>query len=595
MQFFYDPVDKACKSVIGGIPAKSPITFKVKTDAENVKMVIRSEFSDTQKAYPMSRSSGGFFALRKTFSKGLYWYKFIADGVEFGMNVFKTASCDFDREFQLTVYDNAAAFSKLLRGGVVYQIFPDRFCRSGDFSVEKNKIKREDWGGLPTYRAEDGKVYNNEFFGGNFKGITEKLGYLKSLFVTTVYLNPVSRSYSSHRYDTGDYLEFDGVLGSLKDARKMIQKGKELGISFVFDGVFNHTGDDSVYFNRYGNYGFSGAYQSENSPYHDWYTFKKFPDDYESWWGFKSLPSINKNSADYQSFITEKVLPFYFGLGFKGVRLDVADELSSDFIESINKTARSLDKDSLVLGEVWEDATNKIAYGKRRKYFLGGQLDSVMNYPLKDAIVDYILHGNVDYLSGVLKEQLNNYPKPALDCLMNVLSTHDTSRILTVFSRKKVETDKDMMKYESYDGEELERGKVLCKMAFAIQFTVYGAPSVYYGDEAGLWGDLDPYNRKCYPWGKEDNDMLEFTRGLAKIRSEESVFDGGEFSVTYAKDKVLIYSRKKGVEEILICLSRYESAVKIKLNAEFKDLSNGGVSNVFTLDTDSYLILKKCL
>ena len=594
MQFYFDPVDKACKSVIGGIPSDRSITFKVRSDAKEVYIVFLNEFTNNEKAYPMKKTSDGFFALRKSFKKGLYWYYFVADGLKIGKSKDKTADYLATEKFQLTVYGSEENFSDLLKGGIIYQIFPDRFNKAGDIPVPDGKIKRDDWGGLPNFRAADGKVYNNEFFGGNFKGITQKLEYLKELSVTAVYLNPLSESYSSHRYDTGDYMRFDRVLGSDDDAREMIEKGEKLGISFIFDGVYNHTGADSRYFNRFDRYDSVGAYQSEKSPYHDWFTFNRFPDDYESWWGFKSLPSIAKESKSFQNFITEKVLPRYFRLGFKGVRLDVVDELSQEFVESINKTVRSLDSNAVVIGEVWEDATNKIAYGKRRKYFLGGQLDSVMNYPLKDAIIDYVLHGCTDYITEVMKEQLNNYPKAALDSLMNVLSTHDTSRILTVLTRRRVETDKDLMRLESYEEDELDHGKTLCKIAFVLQFTVYGVPSVYYGDEAGLWGDLDPYNRKCYPWGAEDKDMLSFTRRLAAIRAGEKVFSDGEFSILYAKDKVICYSRKSGDSEIVVALSRYESAVKLRFNGKFENLLTEERSDVFTLSSDDFLILKKC-
>ena len=592
MQFCFDPVNTRFKSITGGIPSQEKITFTVQSDADSVFAEFRRDDGVWKKAFPMKRSSGGFFVFSTSFPKGLYWYRFIADGRVFGKSKDKTAAENASEEFQLTVFERNARFSDRLKGGIIYQIFPDRFCRSGDFSVPEGKIKREDWGGLPSFRAADGKVYNNEFFGGNFKGITEKLPYLKKLNVTAVYLNPIAKAYSSHRYDTGDYLKTDSVLGDENDLKVLLARAKKMGIDFIFDGVYNHVGADSVYFDRGNVYG-GGAYSDKKSKYRNWFSFKSYPDDYECWWGFKTLPAIKKDCKSFQDFIVEKVLPYWFGLGFCGVRLDVADELSPSFIKRIKKKITELKENSVLIGEVWEDATNKIAYGERREYFLGGQLDTVMNYPLKDGIVDFVLSGCEKYLCQVVKEQLNNFPRSVLDNLMNVLSTHDTSRILTVFSRDRVVTDKDIMKYESYGEEELKRGKTLCKLAFALQFTLFGVPSVYYGDEAGLFGDLDPYNRKCYPWGNEDEEMLGFTEKLSKIRSENKVF-AGDFKLLYAEKKVIIFERSSDEDVVIVAVSRFETDVKIRLDGEFEDLFSGNTASLHDLPSDGFLILKKC-
>ena len=536
MSFYFDPLDKAFKSVVGGVPENQKIIFKVESDANEVLFVYRPDEQE-EKSYPMRKAQGGFFVFEHSFSKGLYWYYFVADGTVYGAGEDLVSKKESAKSFQLTVYSGDYSTPERLKGGIIYQIFPDRFCGVGGFEVGAGKIKRTDWGGLPTYRSADGKVYNNEFFGGNFKGITSKLDYLKDLNVSVVYLNPISLAYSSHRYDTSDYLSFDPVLGTEDDLKTMIAEGKKRGISFVFDGVYNHTGADSVYFNRYGNFPEVGAYQGAKSRYYDWYRFTRFPDEYDSWWGFESLPSIDKKCEDFQNFITDKVIAKYMDLGFFGVRLDVVDELDPAFVKNIRKAVKSKNSDGVVIGEVWEDATNKIAYGVRRAYFNGDELDSVMNYPLKNAIINYLLSGSLKEIVGVFREQINNYPKIALDTLMNVLSTHDTSRIITVLGRRYVETDKDYMKYEDLSGEYLERGKRLAEMAYAILYTVYGVPSLYYGDEAGVWGDLDPYNRKCYPWGKEDKEMLSLIKKLSDIRKSSEVFVDGEFNVLYAEKR----------------------------------------------------------
>jgi len=372
----------------------------------------------------------------------------------------------------------------------------------------------------------------------------------------------------------------------------MIAEGEKRGITFIFDGVFNHTGADSRYFNRYDTYPTKGAYGDKKSPFHDWYVFKNYPDDYECWWGFENLPSIDKRSLKFQRYITGKVIPFYLSLGFRGVRLDVVDELSDNFVKKITRSVKRGGKDNVVIGEVWEDATNKIAYGERRKYFLGEELDSVMNYPLKDGIVGYLTSGDEQKLVKVIREQVNNFPKPALDNLMNVLSTHDTSRILTVLGRKTVQTNKDLMRYEDLCGEDLERGRRLFKMAYAVIFTVYGVPSVYYGDEAGLWGDLDPYNRKCFPWGSEDADLTRFIKKLSEIRSERSELKRGSTRILYAENKVLVYEREYEGSKTVVALSMFESDVKITFGSEMTDAFSGDVGSKFVLPTDAVMIFK---
>ncbi|MBP5177233.1 MAG: glycoside hydrolase family 13 protein [Clostridia bacterium] len=589
--FYYNPLDKKCKSVIGAVREGTKLKIKVFTDISSVTMYVVADDSGIEKAYPMKRSSGGFFAYLDL-PVGLYWYHFASPSTRYGRGEHLVAGESRESNFQLSVFERSYVAPSVMRGGIVYQIFPDRFCKIGDFSVGDGKVKRTDWGGQPTYRDADGLVKNNEFFGGNFKGIRSKLKYLKSLGVTVVYLNPIVKAYSSHRYDTGDYMAIDPVLGTEKDLKSLINAAKKAGISFIFDGVYNHTGADSVYFNKYGDYAGVGAYQSKKSPYFTWYRFSEFPDKYSCWWNFSSLPAIRKDSEDFQRFICGTVLKKCFDLGFKGVRLDVVDELSGAFVERIKSVALSYSADCPVVGEVWEDATNKIAYGKRRQYFLGRQLDSVMNYALREAVISYLLTGDTLWLVDTMKEQVNNYSAQSLSCLMNVMSTHDTPRLITVLGRSKVVLDKDLLRYESLDDFEYERGKTLAKLAYAIAYTCYGSPSVFYGDEAGLFGDLDPYNRGCYPWGEEDKEMLSFMTYLGKVRKSSVAIRKGDFTIVYADKYILVYERRYKHSRVIVAVSRDPAPVTIKLDHLFAEFFTDDYKNEFTLPSDGVLILR---
>ena len=592
--FQFNPNKLEHKSVQGAIDNATKLNITVKFSGDLLELLIKKD-GGNYKAYPMTKapSKDSFFVCLEPLEKGLYFYHFIGDGMLYGASNDLTAVAQgFNayRDYQLTVYDKYYATSDLLKGGVLYQIFPDRFCRAGLMGVEPNKVLRTDWGGKPTYRNSSGQVLNNEFFGGDFKGIESKLDYLKELGVTVIYLNPISKAYSSHRYDTGDYLTPDPLLGTEEELIQLLNEGKKRGISFIFDGVYNHTGADSKYFNKYSTYPQNGAYNTPESPYFSWYNFDYYPYRYSSWWNFESLPSINKDCREYQEFICDKVLPHYFKMGFKGVRLDVADELSSKFIESIRKVAKSYG--ATVIGEVWEDATNKYAYGERRKYFLGNQLDSVMNYPIKDAICDYLTFSDTTYLIHTLNSQLNNFPKCARDGLMNSLSTHDTVRIINALGRNQIVTDKDQLKDLQFTDEEYQKGKHLAMIAYAMLYTVYGSPCVYYGDEAGLTGDLDPYNRGCYPWGKEDAEILEFIKKLGRIR-KSPVFKEGDFNILYYDKRIVIYERTDGFDRILVAVSMDVTPVNLKFSVPLIDLLNGGFYQyVHRLEPKSIAIFK---
>ena len=429
--------------------------------------------------------------------------------------------CDYINDFQQTVYQKAEFDSSSLEGGLIYQIFPDRFYFSGEKkeNVPADRILRNDWGGVPHYLPdENGKILNNDYFRGDLKGIEQKLGYIKSLGVTHIYLNPIFEAHSNHRYNTADFTKIDPLLGTEQDFISLCQGAKKLDISIILDGVFSHVGSDSIYFNKQNRYDVCGAYNSENSPYREWFRFR--PDgSYDSWWGIETLPEIDEENKNYVEFI-KSIIKKWMSLGAKGWRLDVADELPDSFLDEIYKTVKNQDKSAPVICEVWEDASNKISYGARRRYLLGGQMDSVMNYPFADAIRDFIrYHDGRNFIDRIMTI-VENYPPHILNSLMTHLSTHDTARFITAVGAENLDNAERarLASEPPLDGESLEKAIFLLKAAAIIQYSLPGVPTIYYGDEAGLQGYRDPFNRACYPWGSENTELIEFYKKLGEIR-----------------------------------------------------------------------------
>lgn len=477
----------------------------------------------------------------------------------------------------VTVYKSDFSTPEWLKGGIMYQIFPDRFAKSqkNKTVIRSDAVYKSDWyNDIPDFPEKPGDAFaNNCFFGGSLYGIAEKLDYLQALGVTTVYLNPIFEAASNHKYDTGNYFKIDDSFGGEKAFKKLISELKKRGMHVILDGVFNHTGDDSIYFNKYGRYDSVGAYQSKDSPYFGWYDFKSFPDEYSSWWGVKILPSVNKTSPEFKSFISGEngVVRHYLRLGIDGWRLDVADELSEDFLTALRKAARTEKKDAVVIGEVWEDASYKIAYGNRRKYFRGEQLDSVMNYPLRRAITDYLLSGSSEIIKKCTESLYLHYPKEVSDVLMNHLGTHDTERILNVLASdgSSSMTNRQLSEYKMKDTDRA-RGKELLKLAAFLLYTLPGVPSVYYGDEIGLEGGRDPFNRMPYPWGNEDTELLSFFKVLGAIRRSNKEFKDGVFSVIHEESGLFVYSR-----DTLICAVNRGKERFITCKKPFTDLFTG--------------------
>lgn len=347
----------------------------------------------------------------------------------------------------------------------------------------------------------------------------------------------------------------------------------------ILDGVFSHTGSDSVYFNQNGRYGeHSGAYRDSNSPYREWYSFKRYPDDYECWWGFKTLPNVRETQPDYMDFICNPktgVLAKWLTLGASGFRLDVADELPDSFLDRVYQTVKSFGEDKVVIGEVWEDASNKISYGNRRRYLLGNQLDSVMNYPFRNAVLGYILTGNADDFLTSVVSIVENYPPPAMNSMMNSLSTHDTPRAITVLVGESMEgKDRPWQAAHHYLSlDKYARGQVLLKLASTLQYFLPGIPCLYYGDEAGLSGYADPFNRCCYPWGYENQELIAFFSELGKLRLSMPFLTEASFIPLVVDEALCCYLRcgKNKEERALIAINRSNQPRTLPLPKDFTD------------------------
>ncbi|MCL1881408.1 MAG: glycoside hydrolase family 13 protein [Oscillospiraceae bacterium] len=588
----YDAYDRRYKSRFGAIKQHSACEFSLKfARVMNVTepiLVVQSPASK-EKHIPLEVSDDTD-SLYVTYScnytptnKGAHYYYFVAkqndnrtDIKRKGTNL-GTWSHDGGHDlFQLTVYDPQFDTPDWLKGGVMYQIFPDRFSKSDKADIPAAAIDRvihSDWNTVPVWQPnEHGMITNNDFYGGNLKGIEENLEYLEKLGITAIYLNPIFEAHENHRYNTANYELVDSMLGTNKDFTELCETAKKHGIGIILDGVFSHTGADSVYFNKNGRYGEnSGAYRDPESPYREWYCWMDYPHVYESWWGMTTLPNVNENNPSYTEYICGEggVLQKWLDLGAMGWRLDVADELPDEFIDALTKAVKAKGDDKVIYGEVWEDATTKESYGVRRRYLLGGQLDSTMNYPFKEAILNYIKYGAADSFRDGVMTILEHYPKPSVDILMNFLSTHDIERAITRLAGQEVGThDRQWQSENGLNEPEYVYGVALLKCAMTLMFFLPGIPCIYYGDEAGQEGYRDPFNRRTYPWGMENMDLIDFTTELSRIRKSSDVFKKGELEFIEVSRQHCVLRRidRELGEGVTIYLNRSRRSTKFNLN-----------------------------
>ena len=449
------------------------------------------------------------------------------------------------------------------KGAIIYQIFPDRFHRSGKcdltgklrpYTVHRHWDEDVDWA-----PDENGIVHNNDFFGGNFRGITEKMDYIASLGTGIIYLNPIGKAFSNHRYDTGDYKIPDPMLGTEADFRDMCDAAHARGMKVILDGVYSHTGSNSLYFDREGTFGGNGAYCRQDSPFYHWYTFYQWPNNYHSWWNFDTLPTVNKMHPDFIRYVItdeDSVVAHWMKLGADGFRLDVADELPDEFIRMIHDRIREINPEALLMGEVWEDASNKTAYNHRRRYFTNAELDSIMNYPFRTAILNF-MRGRDDGrgFKETVMSIVENYPSQVVACNMNLLGTHDTPRILTALVDD-FDGSREEKAHRRLSRNQLEVARDRLMMASFLQYTLPGCPSLYYADETCMEGYKDPFNRRTYPWGREDTEILGHFRCLGKLRTQNIALRLGDIRFTVASDRHLAYTRSAQGQTLSIYVNR---------------------------------------
>lgn len=473
-----------------------------------------------------------------------------------------------EKKYQITVCSPDYKTPEWFKNSICYQIFPDRFCKDGDYRAEKPHMKKRTWGEEPYYKAEQfgGEYDCSDFFGGNIDGIISKLPYLADLGISAIYLNPIFEAYSNHRYDTGDYEKIDPVLGTESDLERMCAEAKKYGIRIILDGVFNHTGSDSKYFNKKGTYDSIGAYQSQESPYYSWYRFFDYPEKYESWWGIETLPQIEETNADYRKYIISdknSIVKRWLKKGAGGWRLDVADELPDSFIKELRSAVKDTDPDAVIIGEVWEDASNKIAYGEEREYLLGDELDSVMNYPLRNALIDLAL-GRCDAKQFDMRitSVRENYPRQAYYSLLNFLSSHDVERILTVLGGDCPESKEERAAYR-LSSEKYDKAKKRLFAVMTLLMLMPGVPCIFYGDEAGVQGYADPFCRACYPWGAEDKEILSTVKSLIKLRKSSAAFVSGDMTTIYAEESCYAMLRTGAEKYVVISNLGGEKCVRL--------------------------------
>ena len=517
--------------------------------------------------YPMEHMGEMFSVSFKVPEKtGPMWYNFkIQDGEGYRWlcpdesgymgQVFKSEQ----GSFRLTVYKKDFKTPDWAKKAIMYQIFPDRFALSHDDTAKKGIEYHINLGQTPELhdsteepprhlpRPFEQNYSPDDFYGGTLKAIGEKLPYIKSLGVNLIYLNPVFEARSNHRYDTSDYMKIDPILGTNEDFEQLCYKADKMGIRIILDGVFSHTGADSVYFNRMGTYPSLGACQGRESEFYPWYDFSSFPEEYRCWWGFKDLPEVEEHNRSWQDFIIKNensVVKSWINRGASGWRLDVADELPDDVLGLIRTSAKQADPEAFVLGEVWEDAVLKESYGGRRNYALGYSLDSVMNYPFRTAVLDFI-HGKTDAfgLRDFLISQHMNYPQPMYYCLMNLLGSHDVVRLRSIIA---VDADyKNLSREEqlkiSFTEQQLKKAVELEKLCAAIQYAVPGIPSLYYGDEQGMCGVCDPFNRGFFR--QDDWELYQWYCSLAQFRNENPAMSLGFVQFMAPSEDILLVLR----------------------------------------------------
>ena len=561
MSIFHDSRDTFYRMPLGAGACGAFVRLRLRAQGAETAF-LRLWWEDKEILHEMERLDYQNFEYRLQLPRktGVLWYFFIVNGEDGQVRYLGNAPDNlggagevYDCEppsFQITVYNPAFATPAWMRNGVMMQIMVDRFARHGRLDPTRlapGCYYHEEWGGTPDMgRGENGDYCAEDFFGGNLLGILDKLEYLRAQGITCLYLNPIFESPSNHKYNTANYRKIDPSFGTLSDFKKLCARARELGMRIVLDGVFSHTGDDSIYFNRRGRFGEGGAYNDPKSPYYSWYIFRDYPDDYECWWDIDTLPDVNENDPGYRKFVVsgkDSICARWLQAGASGWRLDVADELPMDFIRDFRSRAKLEDPEAALIGEVWEDPSNKIAYGELRSYCLGDTVDATMNYPLREAVLEFLLcHIDAETFVRRVESMRENQPTPFFYSQMNLTGSHDRARALSILADVgNMEPERQYRYPVQLEPAAYERGRRRLIAAWRLLCALPGLPCVYYGDNAGMQGMSDPFCRGPYPWGREDKVILKAFREAALKRLDSVALRTGWLSLrAQGKDVVLV-------------------------------------------------------
>jgi len=545
---------------------------------ENVNFVI----TNTNTSYPLSfdkkenglvRFSGDIFLETQAIYN--YFFSYTANGEQ---RYVKNNMNDIDT-FKMSVNFETPVWAK---GAMMYHIFVDRFCKGRKESLPElpKRVIHTSWSELPVVGPDKDGIWNNDFYGGDLQGIISKLDYLSELGITILYLSPIVVSQSNHRYDTANYEEIDPYVGCKFDVKMLCDEAHKRNMKVVLDAVFNHTGNDSIYFNEYNTYPTKGAYQYSDSPYRNFYRVNEIAEkkQFDYWWGMPNLPVCDGNSREWLDYITgvNGIIDGWFNLGIDGLRLDVADELTDNYIEHIRSAVKRNKLDGFILGEVWENPMRM-----NRGYVSCGKcLDSVMNYQLIDALIRYFKYADTFKLDYIIKDILREYPEDTINTLMNFTSTHDISRAIEIFGTDHFNqnakwawdlksNDLSWCKEHNITINEVRQGKDIYQAyVFALAF-LPGILSIFYGDEVGVKGIGNLLNRQPFPWDNIDQDLLEYFKSIGRIRKQELFLRTADLNIFDINKNYLMFERTNEVEKMLVTINRTNEEVSFSVPGEY--------------------------
>lgn len=598
---YHNNFDLMYKAPFGAVKADTKVYIRLDVD-KNYKSCSLRLWTPEQREEMYEMNYGvSYYDIEIIIDKvGLSWYVFILEDFDthirfYGCDQGYTAGkgCDFSTfprkaGYQITCYDKEFNIPDWFSGNLIYQIFPDRFCRDYTYKFNETKYKKIHGVWNEKLGHTQGGADNFEFYGGNLLGISSKLAYLKELNIDIIYLNPIYKSISNHRYDVSTYLEIDEMLGTMDDFREFIKMCHKSKIRVILDVSWNHVGADSVYFNKYKTFGNYGAYNDINSVYREWFDIQE-NGNYNSWWGIDTLPVLNKNNQSFK-FHVNQVVEHWISQGIDGFRLDVIDELPDDFLEWFRKIVKRTNNDLVIVGETWEDASMKKDWsGKPRSYLYGYNQDSVMNYPLRNMLIDFlsygcgekeIIHYNID-ADTFYRKYMNlysNYPKEIFYALMNFLSTHDINRAILMFSDCPYNGNLSKQEQEEYVISSAKYEIAIKRLKIAWSFIMYsiGTPSLYYGDESGLYGYNDPFNRQPMNWGTEDIDLLNWFKEINGTRTKYPVTKNGEMKFLFAHGDIIAFERYDEKSKLIYIANRSCETIQVTIESnkfEIKGLS----------------------